>query len=100
MLKTLVDLWNGQIPLGTAFWRFAVLYGAIANLLAFLAVLIALANDASAPLVLFLHVLPAPYWFAASLGVWRSADRYEGPAHWASRARVAAVAWLLFMLVV
>jgi len=100
MWKALGDLWNGRIPLAQAFWRYAVLYGIAVNIAAIGSVFAALAAGAGTAVVLVLYFLPAPYWFVASLGVWRSADRYQGPQRWANAARAAAVAWFLVMLIV
>jgi hypothetical protein len=51
-------------------------------------------------LVVGIFLLPLPYNVLAVVGVWRSADTYNGPRHWATLARVAAVAWSLFMIAI
>jgi hypothetical protein len=99
MGKTIGDLWHGRLPLGRAFWEFAVIYGLILNVLSTTASLLAIAGNLSWIAILLIHFLPAPYWIASTVGVWRSADRYAGPPRWASAARVAALLWLLLMLV-
>jgi len=43
--------------------------------------------------------LAAPYTFLVTVGVWRSADRYQGPLKWAHAARIAVVVWAIAALV-
>ena len=86
-------LWKGQLPLARAFWEYAVFYVALANLCATAASLGALAAGLPAALAIVIFLLPVPYVVVAVVGVWRSADAYSGPQHWATLARIAAVAW-------
>ena len=58
------------------------------------------AADLPTALVVGIFLLPLPYNVVAVVGVWRSADTYNGPRHWATLARVAAVAWSLFMIAI
>jgi hypothetical protein len=44
-------------------------------------------------LAIAIFLLPVPYIVVAIVGVWRSADAYNGPPHWATLARIAAVGW-------
>jgi hypothetical protein len=44
-------------------------------------------------LAIVIFLLPVPYVVVAVVGVWRSADAYGGPQHWATLARIAALAW-------
>ena len=93
-------LWKGHLPLARAFWEYAVLYVALAHLSATAAAFGALAADLPTALVVGIFLLPLPYNVVAVVGVWRSADTYNGPRHWATLARVAAVAWSLFMIAI
>lgn len=93
-------LWKGHLPLARAFWEYAVLYVALANLSATAAALGALAADLPAALAVGIYLLPLPYNVVAVVGVWRSADTYSGPPHWATLARAAAVVWSLFMIAI
>jgi len=86
-------LWNGQLPLSRAFWEYAVVYAALANLCATIAAFAVLAADLPAALAVGVFLLPVPYIVVAVVGVWRSAAAYAGPRHWASLARTAAVLW-------
>jgi hypothetical protein len=86
-------LWKGHLPLARAFWEHAVFYVALANLCATAVSLGALAAGLPAAGAIAIFLLPVPYFVAAVVGVWRSADAYRGPQHWATLARIAAVGW-------
>lgn len=86
-------LWKGHLPLARAFWEYAVFYVTLANLCATAAALGALAAGLPAALAIAIFLLPVPYIVVAIVGVWRSADAYNGPPHWATLARIAAVGW-------
>jgi hypothetical protein len=86
-------LWKGHLPLARAFWEYAVFYVALANLCATVTAFAAIATDLPAALAVMIFLLPVPYIIVAIIGVWRSADAYTGPPHWATLARIAAVGW-------
>jgi len=86
-------LWNGQLPLAKAFWEYAVLYAALANLCATIAAFAIMSAGLPGGLALLVFMLPVPYIVVAVVGVWRSAAAYAGPQHWAMLARAAAVVW-------
>jgi hypothetical protein len=88
-------LWRGEIPLGRAFWEFAVLDGTLANLFTTIASLSLLAADAPAAIAVVVHFLPLPYNLLMVVAVWRSAARYGGPRLWADLARLAVLLWAL-----
>jgi hypothetical protein len=92
MREHFLRLWRGELPLMQAFWDYAIIYGTIANLLATLGALAALAVDAPW-LALAVHFLPAPYNVVAVVGVWRSAGRYRGAPVWATAARAGVITW-------
>jgi hypothetical protein len=91
--RTVKALWRGELPLARAFWEYAVVYVALANLFATGAALSVLAAGLPALLAAVLYLLPVPYIVIAVVGVWRSADAYKGPQHWARLARLAALVW-------
>ncbi len=93
-------LWNGQLPLPQAFWEYAVVYVALANLIATMAAFAIIAADLPGWLAVAVFLLPVPYIVVAVVGVWRSAAAYKGPPHWASLARAAAVIWGGLMVLV
>jgi len=100
MPRTLKDLWRGRLPLARAFWEHAVLYVALANLIATAVALGTMAADWPIALSIGLYLLPSPYVVAAIVGVWRSADAYTGPPHWASLARGVAIGWGVLMVAI
>ena len=88
-------LWRGEVPLPVAFWKFAILYGLLANFFATIASLSTVSADAPAWLAVALFLLPAPYNLFMGVSVWRSADRYTGPRLWADLARPLIVLWVV-----
>ena len=91
---------GGPASLGRAFWKYAVLYGAIANLAATTAALSTLALGLPGGLALLVHLLPLPYVAATVVGVFRSSDHYAGPPRWARLAETAVVIWAALMVLV
>lgn len=86
-------LWRGEMPLKSAFWDYAILYGVPLNLLSTFVFLLLSSQDAHPALGLAVNVLPLPYNLLVLVGVWRSAAHYQGPAHWIDVARGAVVVW-------
>lgn len=93
MYQALVSLWKGDMPLGRAFWEYAMIYGTLVNAVATAASFVVLATGAPGWLAVAVFLLPLPYVVAATVGVWRSADRYRGPPQRANWARVAVAVW-------
>ena len=93
-------LWKGHLPLARAFGEYAVFYVTLVNLCATAAAFAAIAADLPAALAVVIFLLPVPYIIVAVVGVWRSAAAYDGPPHWATLARFAAVAWGGFMTLI
>ncbi|MEM7226916.1 MAG: hypothetical protein AAF495_28355 [Pseudomonadota bacterium] len=90
-------LWAGQVPLEIAFWRYAVVYGLLVNLVTS-ALFYALLLDETSPLVIAVaFALPLPYNLLATVGVWRSAQAFEGPRKWADWAQIVTVLWMLLL---
>ena len=85
MIAHLAALWRGDIPLGQAFWEYAIAYGTIANIVATAAAIATVAAGLPNALAIFLFLMPLPYILTAVVGVARSADKYQGPPHWATR---------------
>ena len=86
-----LDLWRGRVPLRTAFWEFAVVYGVTINIFATGGSLIGYAVDAPGWLTAFLFALPLLYYSFAAVAVWRSAACYRGSSIWPELARAAVV---------
>lgn len=92
-------LWRGEVPLQIAFWRYAVVGGLLVNLATTGTSLALLAADGSAAFAAAIFTLHLPYGLFTAMAVWRSADRYDGPPHWAELARPAVIAWTILMAV-
>ncbi len=83
------------MPLGRAFWLYAIVYGTLANLVATLLALATVSSGLPAWLAVAVFLLPLPYNVTAAVGTWRSAGRYSGNPLWATAARVAVVVWVI-----
>lgn len=94
-METLRKLWAGRMPLPRAFWEFAVFYGFVLNLVTTVATFGLLALDVTEAVAMAVFFLPLPYNLFVLVAVWRSAARYQGPAHWANAARVAVTLWVV-----
>ena len=94
----LVALWKGHVPLGQAFWGYAIVYGTIANVVATAAAIAAVAASLPDALAIGLFLVPIPYILTAVIGVVRSANRYQGPPMWAGLAKVAVIVWGTVMI--
>jgi hypothetical protein len=96
----LVALWRGDVPLGQAFWEYAIVYGTIANIVATAAAIAAVAAGLPDAVGVGLFLIPVPYILTAVVGVVRSANRYRGPPMWAGMAKVAVIMWGAAMVVI
>jgi hypothetical protein len=98
MIALLAALWRGDIPLGQAFWKYAIAYGTIANIVTTATAIATVAAGLPVVMTIFLLLLPLPYILIAVVGVVRSADKYEGPSKWAIRAKIAVILWGVVMV--
>ena len=96
----LVALWRGDVPLGQAFWGYAIVYGTIANIVATVAAIAVVAAGLPDAVAIGLFLGPVPYILTAVVGVVRSADRYQGAPMWAGMAKVAVIMWGAAMIVI
>lgn len=91
MLATMTRLralWSGDLPLGEAFWTYAVVGGVAVNGVTTLLLFVLLAADRPVAALLVGYGLPLPYNVAALVGVWRSAGRHDGKRLHADLARI------------
>jgi hypothetical protein len=88
-------LWRGELELPRAFWDGAIIYGSLLNLVTSFAAFALLTTDLPAILAVAVFLSPAPYNLLTTIGVWRSASRYRGPAHWPTLARIAVIVWAI-----
>ena len=91
------SLWTGALPLGEAFWWYAVGYGLVLNLITSLLFLALLTRDTGAAALVLVFLLPIPYNLMVVVGVWRSANCYAGPRKWADLARAGTLVWMVIL---
>lgn len=98
-MEKLRSLWLGDLPLGEAFWTWAVGVGLLVNVATTGLFLAMITADQPWAALLLGYALSVPYNVLAAVGVWRSAARYPGPAQHADLAR-AVTAILMLLLTV
>src|SRR5918994_3066693 len=84
-------LWFGELPLGEAFWTYAVTVGIAVNLATSLLFLVLISWDRPVTALFAGYALSVPYNVIALVWVWRSAARYEGERIHADLARVVSL---------
>jgi hypothetical protein len=94
------ELWRGELPLGQAFWEYAIAYGTIANLVATGAAIAAATLSLPEVIALCFFLSPVPYILAAVVGVLRSANKHQGATEWATMAKIAVIVWGAVMVFV
>jgi hypothetical protein len=92
-------LWLGELPLGEAFWTWAIGIGLLVNLTTTALFLALIAVDQLWAALFVGYALPVSYNIVAVVGVWRSAARYQGHAGHADLARIATVIVMLVLSV-
>jgi hypothetical protein len=93
----IVRLWRGDCPLSAAFWTWAVIGGLSVNIVTTLIFLILMMNDRMVAAFIVGYGLAIPYNLFATVGVWRSAARYEGERRWADLARIVTVTGMILL---
>jgi hypothetical protein len=96
-MSKLRALWSGDLPLGEAFWTFAIGIGLLVNLSTSAAFLGLISVDRPWAALFVGYVLSVPYNVVALVGVWRSAAHYEGQALHADLARIVTLAAMLVL---
>ena len=96
-MRKLRALWFGDLPLGEAFWTFAIGIGLLVNLVTCGLFLTLITFDRPWAALFVGYVLSVPYNVVALVGVWRSAARYEGHAGLADLARIVTVVAMLLL---
>lgn len=87
-------LWRGDLPLGDAFWNWAVLGGLIVNVSTSLIFLWLITIDQPLAALVVGYGLSLPFNAVATIGVWRAAARHDGPAIQADLARGVVLLWM------
>jgi hypothetical protein len=90
-------LWHGDLPLGEAFWAYAVGIGLALNLITTLLFLVLLSWDRPLAALFVGHALAVPYNLVALVGVWRSAARYGGWRVCADLARIVSLVGMVLL---
>jgi hypothetical protein len=90
-MEKLRALWMGDLPLGDAFWMWAVIGGLLVNISTSLLFLILITLDQLWLAFIVGYAFSVPYNVAVTVGVWRSAERHDGPGLHADLARWATV---------
>lgn len=96
-MAKLRDLWAGALPLGEAFWTWAVTVALAVNISTSVLLLAMLSLDRPWAALILGYAIPVPYNVVALIGVWRSADQYMGPAAHADLARAASLVILAIL---
>ena len=94
-MRKLRALWAGELPLGEAFWTFAIGIGILVNLVTHGLFLALITLDRPWPELLGAYLLSVPYNVVAIVGVWRSAARYQGKELHATLARIVSLVTLV-----
>lgn len=92
-------LWSGEVPLGRAFWSYAVIGGLAVNLITSVSFLILVSADWPLAALVTGYGLSVPYNVVVLVGVWRAAERHEGDRDWATLARIVALIGMILLTV-
>jgi hypothetical protein len=98
-MNALRRLWNGDLPLPQAFWNWAVAGGLAVNVITSISFLALIMGDLIVAAFVVGHALSVPYNIVVTVGVWRSAGRYEGERRWADLARIVTVGGMILLSV-
>jgi hypothetical protein len=98
-MNALRRLWQGDLPLPQAFWNWAVAGGIAVNGLTSILFLALIMADYIVAAFIVGYALSVPYNIVVTVGVWRSAGRYEGERRWADLARIVTVAGMALLSV-
>lgn len=96
-MNKLVSLWQGHLALRDAFWDWAVFGGLLVNVSTSILFFILLTNNQTWIALFVGYGCSLPYNFLATVGVWRSAARHNGPALQADAARIATIILMLVL---
>jgi hypothetical protein len=98
-MAKLRSLWLGRLSLDEAFWTWAIGIGLLVNLTTSALFLALITADRPWAALFVGYVLSVPYNILATVGVLRSAARYDGPALHAELARIATAIVMLVLSV-
>ena len=92
-------LWRGEVGLASAFWEYALVWGTFVAVVTTALAYGAFVAGAPLWLAAVMFFMAVPYTLLVTVGVWRSADRYQGPQKWAHAARIAVLIWAVAVIV-
>lgn len=90
-MGTPLRLWRGELPLGEAFWNWAVLGGLLVNITTSIGFLWLIMAGQMIPAWIVGYGMSLPYNLVATVGTLRSAARADADPRWAGTARIAVV---------
>ncbi len=90
-------LWSGELPLGRAFWTYAVIGGLTVNLITSSLFLILVSADWPLAALVAGYGLSVPYNVVVLVGVWRAAERHESDRDWADLARIVTLIGMVLL---
>ena len=96
-MRTIVEFWRGDLPLGRAFWLWGILGGGFVDLLATLFALALVVAGAPTWVIVLVFVAHVPWNLVLLVGVWRSAGRPEVGRDTAALARTAILVWTVVL---
>lgn len=98
-MAKLRSLWFGELPLGEAFWTWAITIGLLVNVTTSVLFLTMIVLDRPWAALLLGYALSVPYNLLATVGVWRSAAQYQGPSGHADLARFTTLIVMVMLTV-
>ena len=90
-------LWSGDLPLGEAFWTYAVTIGLAVNLTTSLLFLVLISWYRPVAALFVGYDLSVPYNVVALVGFWRSAARHVGERLHADLARIVSLVGMVLL---
>jgi hypothetical protein len=98
-MKHLFRLLQGELTLENAFWNWAVCGGLIINLVSSGLFLFLIMADRPILALIVGYAISVPYNVIVTVGVWRSAERYDGERRWADLARMVSLIGMVLLSV-
>ena len=98
-MRTIIEFWRGNLPLGRAFWIWGILGGGVVSLFSTLLALVLLATEVPAWIAMIVFSAHLPWNLVLLVGVWRSTEQGSVSREIAYGARLIMLAWLIALTV-
>src|SRR3954465_8003679 len=98
-VRTVVEFWRGDLPLGRAFWLWGILGGGLVNLLATMLALALVVAGAPTWVIVLVFVAHLPWALLLLAGLGRVAGRPKVGRDTAPLARLAIIGWVVALFV-